>query len=106
MFVVSSQGGTVRVEKDATLVSISSDGCTVVSNLPAVSDAAQISNSPERFAVQVGSVGDPGATPNLSAMGGQITGLNFRFSAGTQLAISILLGTICQLFFEEVPAEP
>ncbi len=105
MFVISSQGSVVRVEKNATLVSISSDGCAVVSNLPAVSDANQISHSPERFAIQVGSVGDPGVNPVLSAVGGQISGLNFRFSAGTQLGVTLLLGSICQLFFEEFPPE-
>jgi Zn-dependent alcohol dehydrogenase len=95
----------VRVEKNATLVSISADGCSVVSNLPAVSDPSQISNSPERFAIQVGSVGDAGTNPVLSAVGGQITGLNFRFSAGTQLGVSLISGSICQLFFEEFPPE-
>ncbi len=95
----------MRVEKNATLVSISSDGCAVVSSLPAVSDPGEISKSPERFAIQVGSVGDAGTNPNLSAVGGQITGLNFRFSAGTQLGVTVTLGTICQLFFEEFPPE-
>lgn len=95
----------MRLEKDATLVSVSSDGVAIVSEQPPVMTINAIGESPERFVIQVGSSGDLSSNPPLTAIGGQITGLNFRFSAGTVFTISLILGMFCQLFFEEIPAE-
>ncbi len=102
MIVLSSGGTQVRLEKDARLVSLFADGCAVVSELPPVFVGGFASESPERFMIQVGSLGDSVSTPNLLAMGGQITGLNFFFPAGTIFSVSLSLGTIVQLYFEEV----
>ncbi len=105
MFVLTSSGSAVRLEKDARLVSVSSDGVAIVSEQPPVVVQSALGESPERFVIMVGSSGDVSTTPPLTAIGGQITGLNFRFSPGTVFTITLLSGQFCQLFFEEIPAE-
>ncbi len=98
MFVVTTAGNPVTLERDGYLRALSTDGQAIISTGIAV-PVTSILDSPETFAIQVGTLAvDAGSSP----FGGNLTGLNFLFSAGTKFYCNQGVGSFCQLFFDEV----